>query len=60
MYSMLSIFISGNLHSYLIEFYIVKWKTLEEPSKVLPWPRNTGCLFRDSLFSGACLLPVWG
>lgn len=27
---MLNIFILGNLHSYLIEFYIVKWKTLEQ------------------------------
>lgn len=27
MYSMLDIFILGNLHSYLIEFYIMKWKT---------------------------------
>lgn len=53
MYSMLDIFILDNLHSYLIEFYTVKWKTLLQPSKVFPWPSNTGCPFRDSLF-------LWG
>lgn len=58
---MLNIFILGNLHSYLIEFYIVKWRTLEQlpryfhgsteqvsPSGILCPLGPVPCVFEDN------------